>query len=843
MKDQDCLVRRGFNRRVLVWVGLLLMLCMGKALTQTSKSTPAEVEQRVDKLLAKLTLDEKLQLLGGDRSFYIRAMPVIGMPAIRMSDGPYGVRTFGPATAYAAGMSLAAAWDPELASEVGRSMARDARARGVGILLAPGVNIYRSPLNGRNFEYFGEDPYLASRTAVGFIEGVQSEGVVATVKHFAANNSEYDRHNLNAIIDERTLREIYLPAFEASVREAHVGAVMDSYNLLNGERLTASDRMNNQVLKREWKFDGLVMSDWGATASTLGSAKGGLDLEMPGGHYMNPVALKAELDSGRLSLGDVDDKVRGILRIAVRFGFLDRPQWDPSLSEFDAGGDEVSYKAALASITLLKNEGAVLPLSLEKTKTIAVIGPDAYPPATGGGGSSLVTPLQSTSLMQALKEKLGDRVNVLYSRGIVQPTDLFSRMQFAALTHRVYGNDTCTGKPSRSNSATRIADYRTSLYQFVNLPRTTAPRCETWTGDYLAPVTGGYTIVAAAALRDAYEIRINGKLVLAQPKAEDQSPNSAEISLRKGAHVNVQVRYMPDADADRLGAAITPTQDLVEPDVETIARRADAVIVSVGFAPESEGESHDRTFELPYGQTELINCISERNPRTIVAVASGGGYATEKWLGNVPVLLQDWYFGQEGGRALADILFGHSPEGRLPMTFEGRFEDNPTYNSYYPDKTLQPVPSVRYNEGIFLGYRYYTTRLKPVLFPFGYGLSYTTFRIGNLKVDGRTTTGDPELVVEFDVTNTGSVEGAEVPQVYVGETTPQIPRPVRELKAFTKLRLSPQETKHVSLKLSARSFAHFDPERQRWTVDPGRYTIEVGTSADDILLQKSVTLN
>lgn len=396
--------------------------------------------------------------------------------------------------------------------------------------------------------------------------------------------------------------------------------------------------------------------------------------------------------------------------------------------------------------------------------------------------------------MQALKEKLGDGVNVLYSPGIVEPTDLFSRMQFGALTYDVYANDTCTGKPNRSNSATRIADYRTSVYQFVNLPRTTAPRCETWTGDYLAPTSGSYTILAAAALRDAYEIRISGKLVLAQPKAEDQSPNSVEISLQQGEHVNLQVRYLPDADADRLGVAIAPTQELVEPDIDTIARRADAVIALVGFTPESEGESHDRTFELPYGQTELINRIATRNFRTIVAVASGGGYETERWLGNVPALLQDWYFGQEGGRALADVLFGHSPEGRLPMTFERRLEDNPTSKSYYPNKTLQPAPSVRYSEGIFLGYRYYTTRHRPVLFAFGYGLSYTTLRISNLKVNGRTTTSDPDLAVEFDVTNSGSVDGTEVPQVYVGEARPQVLRPVRELKAFTKLRLRPQVT-------------------------------------------------
>lgn len=827
---------------------LFLLMTAGAVRGQFPRPTQADptqgdVERRVDKLLAKLTLDEKLQVLGGDRSFYIHALPSIGMPAIRMSDGPYGVRTFGSSTAYAAGVSLAAVWDPKMAELVGRSMARDARARGVGILLAPGVNIYRSPLNGRNFEYFGEDPYLASRTAVGFIEGVQSQGVVATVKHFAANNSEYDRHNLNAIVDERTLREIYLPAFEASVREAHVGAVMDSYNLLNGERLTASDRMNNSLLKREWGFDGIVMSDWGATASTLPSAIGGLDVEMPNGRYMNPAALRAELASGKLSMQAIDDKVRRILRVAVRFGFLDRPQWDPNLSEFDTGGDEISYKTALESITLLKNNHAVLPLSPAEIKTIAVIGPDADPPATGGGGSSLVTTMQSTSLMQVLKEKFGGKVNVLYSRGIVRSTDLFSQMHFESMTHVVYSNDACTGKPLRFGPATRIADYRTSLYSYVNLPVAVERRCETWTGNYTAPDTGPYTVLGAAPLRDAYEVRIDGKVVLNQPKSEDQSPNSAEIPLHAGDRVEVTVRYLPDSDVDRLGVAIAPTQQVIAPEVDTIASQADAVIVVAGFAPESEGESHDRTFDLPYGQVELINRIARKNMRTIVAVASGGGYETEDWLGHVPALLEDWYFGQEGGRALADILFGHSPEGRLPMTFERRLEDNPTYNSYYPDKSLQPAPSVRYNEGIFLGYRYYTTRQKPTLFPFGYGLSYTTFRLSNLKVDGKESAADPSLTVSFDVTNTGSVEGTEVPQVYVSEQKPAVSRPIRELKGFSKVTLRPHETRHVSLKLSGRSFAYFDVGSHGWKTDAGQYMIQVGTSSEQIVLEKPVTLD
>ena len=834
---------RSMNRRMFAGAALFLTMAASSVTGQVSQFTQKDVEQRVDRLLAKLTLDEKLAVLGGDRSFYIHALPSIGMAAIKMSDGPYGVRTFGASTAYAAGVSLAAAWDPEMAELVGRSMARDARARGVGILLAPGVNICRSPLNGRNFEYFGEDPYLAARTSVGFIEGVQSQGVVATVKHFAANNSEYDRHNLNAIVDERTLREIYLPAFEASVREAHVGAVMDSYNLLNGERLTASDRMNNSILKGEWRFDGIVMSDWGATASMLPSATSGLDLEMPNGRYMNPAALKAELAGGKLSMQAIDDKVRRILRVAVRFGFLDRPQWDPSLSEFDTGGDEISYKAALTSITLLKNDRAVLPLSSADIKTIAVIGPNADPPATGGGGSSVVTPMQFTSLMQALKEKFGGKVNVLYSRGIVRSTDLFSQMHFESMTHVVYPDDACMGKAVRSGPASRIADYRTSLYWFVNLPVAMERRCEIWAGNYTAPVTGRYTVLGAAALRDAYEVRVDGELVLNQPKSEDQSPNSAEIALHAGDRVDVTVRYLPDSDVDRLGVAIVPTEQVIAPEVDTIASKADAVVVAAGFAPESEGESHDRTFDLPYGQVELINRIAHKNARTIVAVASGGGYETEDWLGHVPALLQDWYFGQEGGRALADILFGHSPEGRLPMTFERRLEDNPTYNSYCPDKSLQPAPSVRYSEGIFLGYRYYTTRQKPTLFPFGYGLSYTRFHLSNLKVEGRGSAIDPSLVVSFDVTNIGSVKGAEVPQVYVSEQKPAVPRPIRELKGFSKVTLQPNETRHISLKLSGRSFAYFDTRSHGWKTDAGQYMIQVGTSSEQIVLEKPITLN
>jgi beta-glucosidase len=282
-------------------------------------------------------------------------------------------------------------------------------------------------LNGRDFEYAGEDPFLAGRTAVGFIEGVQSEGVVVTVKHFAANNSEFDRHNINSIVDERTLREIYLPAFEASVKEAHVGAVMDSYNLLNGEHLTQNSAMNNDLLKKEWKFDGVLMSDWSATYDTVGAVNGGLDLEMPSGKLMNPTALKAALAEGKVSQATIDDKVRRILRTAVRFSFFDRPQLDSSISAYNSGGDEVGYEAALGSITLLRNENVALPLDAAKVHTIAVIGPDADPVTYGGGGSSLAWPFKTVSIMDGLAQRSGSKVKVLYSRGVMKPLDVITQ--------------------------------------------------------------------------------------------------------------------------------------------------------------------------------------------------------------------------------------------------------------------------------------------------------------------------------------------------------------------------------------------------------------------------------
>ncbi|MGH9470955.1 MAG: glycoside hydrolase family 3 protein, partial [Terriglobia bacterium] len=378
-----------FHRlRPFIFVLFVILPAMLIAQRAPGQLSPAEIDRRADALLSKLSLAQKIKLIGGHDGMFTYAMPQIGLPQLKMSDGPVGVRTWGPSTAYAAGIALAASWDTALARSIGESLARDARARGVNFLLGPGVDIYREPMNGRNFEYFGEDPYLASRMAVNYVEGVQSKDVVATIKHYALNNQEYDRHNENSVVDERTMREIYLPAFEAAVKEAHVGAVMDSYNLVNGEHATQNKVLDTDILKEQWGFRGILMSDWGATYDGISAANAGLDLEMPSAKYMNAQTLLPAIKAGKVSVATIDDKVRRILRVAVKYGFLNHNQTDLQIPLYNWKSNQIAMQSAEESLVLLKNSGHLLPLNFQYVHSIAVIGPDAYPAVPGGGGSS-----------------------------------------------------------------------------------------------------------------------------------------------------------------------------------------------------------------------------------------------------------------------------------------------------------------------------------------------------------------------------------------------------------------------------------------------------------------------
>ncbi|HEX4005934.1 MAG TPA: glycoside hydrolase family 3 C-terminal domain-containing protein [Acidobacteriaceae bacterium] len=809
------------------------------------------IEQRVDAMLAKLTLQQKLELIGGEDNMFIRAEPSAGFPRLKMSDGPEGVRTWGPDTAYAGGIALAATWDPKLADQMGESIGKDARARGVHFLLGPGVNIYRAPMNGRNFEYFGEDPFLAGQTAAAYIRGVQDEGVIATVKHFAANNEEYDRHNVSSDMDERTLREIYLPAFEAAVKEGHVGAVMNSYNLLNGVHATQNQHLNNDILKGDWKFDGILMSDWMATYSAVGAANGGLDLEMPFGEFMNPKNLLPAVQSGQVSEATIDEKVRRIFRTAIRFGFLDRDQLDANDPAYSQEGRAVALEEALESITLLKNEGHLLPLDPDHVHTIAVLGPDAWPAVPGAGGSSHVDAFAPVSLLTGLSNALSGKAQVLFAAGLPSIDDIFQQTEFydasgkapdnpwvgSQVKIETFDNPNLSGSPAVS-AARRIATFKSEEWT----PPAPTHRSMRYTMQYMPAKTESYLFLTGAGGSDAYKLVVDGKTVIDQPTREGQAPRYVELPLTAGKLAAIELDYWPDAAYPRIGLGIRGVDEVVSPEAKKIAAMADAVIVAVGFDPSEESEGFDRSFELPFGQDELIQAVAQANPHTIVTITAGGNVDMHRWIDSVPALLHNWYPGQEGGRAMAQVLLGrHSPEGHLPVSFERSWAENPVHDNYYAAPVARgQTPHVEYKEGVYVGYRYYTTFDKQPLFPFGFGLSYTTFSFSNLSVSPEQASPDGTITVSFDVTNTGQRDGATVAQVYVGDPSAKVKRPVKELKGFEKVRLAPNETKHVTVSLDHRSLAYWSDEKNGWQVDPGRFVVLVGDSSENTPLHQDI---
>ncbi len=823
------------------WIALLVLLCALPVVCQTVP-TQADVEARADSLLKQLSLEEKVDLIGGDDSFYIRGIQHIHFPRLKMSDGPEGVRNYGPSTAIG-GVALAASWDPALAQRVGTILGEDARARGVHFLLGPGVNIYRAPRNGRSFEYFGEDPFLAARTAVGYITGLQSQGVSATIKHFMGNNSEFDRHNSDSIIDERTMREIYLPTFEAAVKEAHVGAIMNSYNLTNGVHLSQNGYFNTDIAKKQWGFQGIMMSDWGGTYDGVAAANGGLDLEMPSGKFMNRTTLLPAIRSGKVSQATIDDKVRRILRTAIKFGWLDRDQSDPSISLLNADGRQVALEAARSGMVLLKNEGNLLPLDKGRIKSIAVIGPDAWPAQPLGGGSGEVHPFWPVSFLEGISNYLGSGTKIYYAPGLPSLTDMAGLTPFTTessggepgLKAEFFDNTTLSGKPGIE----RI-DAKASYDPGATDGMAANDQSIRWTGYFTPAAPGDYLVfVQGPGENGGYRLYIDKKLVIDDWTQAYAFLSQIKLSLASGPH-QVELDYFVSRGwgKTRLNFGIVRPQDLVSEEAKTIAAKADAVVVAVGFDPSVEGESGDRGFELPPGQDDLIKQIAAVNKNTTVVLTSGGGVDMNGWVDQVPGIFEAWYPGQEGGTALAQLLFGdYSPSGKLPITMERRWEDNPAHDSYYPkggDK------KVTYTEGIFVGYRGYDKAGVKPLFPFGYGLSYTTFAYKNLVVSPASASGNVE--VHFDITNTGTRAGAETAEVYVGDRHSKVPRPIRELKGFSKVNLGAGETKSVSVTLDRRAFAYYDVNKHDWTVTPGDFDISVARSSAQTELTGKVTL-
>jgi beta-glucosidase len=692
--------------------------------------TTQPVEARVSDLLSRLTLDEKIDLLGGSAFMHTHAIQRLGIPELRMTDGPYGVREVDrsggnqiPTRVYAAGMALAASWDVDQAKKVGVALGRDCRARGINILLGPGMNLYRAPFSGRNFEYFGEDPLLTGDLGVAYVTGVQSQGVAATMKHFAANEQEFERRKISSDVDERTLRELYLKPFEMAVK-AGVWCAMDSYNPLNGTHTTEDDWLNNKVLKDEWGFKGLLMSDWWAAVSTLGSANGGLDLEMPGPpKFFDAKDLKPLIDGGQVTQDTIDDKVRRFLRVMIAMDWLDRPQLDSSIPRDDPQNDQVALDGAREGIVLLKNKGNLLPLDPMKVRKIVVMGRNADPAVAVGGGSAHADYAHGVSVLQGLKDIVDSSVQVI-------------RVPWSTLP-----------------DGTDFAGYK------------------------------------------------DGPVALTAYGAGDNPP------------------LPPDS-----------TDDI---------KSADVVIICVGFndytrdywktvrsRPDAEGEEMDRTYELPPGQVAAIQAVQQINPNVVVILNAGGSVATDGWIDNVPVLLDAFYPGQAGGTALAEILFGKTnPSGKLPFSWEKKWEDSAAYGNF-PTPTTEDQNT--YKEGVLLGYRWFDTKGIEPLFPFGFGLSYSTFAYGNLAVKAADN-GD--FTATFTIQNKSAVPGSEIAELYVAPPSISVERPVHELKGFARVDLAPNETKTVTIPVAKQDLAYWDPDSKKWTVSPGKYTIQVGGSS------------
>lgn len=811
--------------------------------SQAYKDPKIPVEKRIKSLLAQMTLEEKIDYLGGLDNYFIRAIPRLGLPAIKMSDGPVGSRNDGQSTAYPASVLSAATWDLNLVNELGQSLGSDCRARGVHILLAPGVNICRAPMNGRNFEYFGEDPYLASRLAVAYIKGLQSKRVVGCIKHFAANDQEWDRNHISSDIDERTLHEIYLPAFKAAVMEAKVGTVMDSYNLLNGEHTTQNSHLNNEILKNKWGFDGILMSDWGATYDGIAAAKGGLDLEMGAGDHMNRQTLIPAIQNGIIQQSLIDDKVSRILRVIFRFGFYDKSQQDSSIPLDNPASEKVALTLAEEGIVLLKNKDNILPLDQNKIKTIALIGPNAAQYVFGGGSSQTV-PFHSVSPLQGIKNRVGAKVQINCISATSTIGDMINHAVFytesgseeKGLKAAYFDNISLSGTPAATRVDQKVDfNWPTGATDIKNFPN--ANFSIRWTGVIRPENSGVYTFVAKGD--DGFRLWVDDKLIIDDWKDQGTTQVTATTTLDAGKEYAIKLEYYDRSGSAEIHLGWADGSKSLE-DAVKAASSADVAIICTGFSYESEVEGRDRSFELPGGQDELINAVAKANTKTIVVLNAGGNVAMQKWLPNVKGLLHMWYGGQQGGEALSEILFGTvNPSGKLPHTFEKRWEDNPTYDNYYdPQGTLK----VDYKEGLLVGYRYYDTKQIEPQFPFGYGLSYTTFAYENLKVVLQAEKGNPGYQVSFDIKNTGKKAGAEIAQVYIKALHSSVDMPEKELKGFTRVLLKAGEKKRISLSLDSDAFTYYNTNLKKFVVDKGAYQIIIGASSRDLKLKKNVTV-
>lgn len=668
--------------------------------------------ERVDALMSELSLKEKIRLLGGYKQLGIHPIPRLGLPSIWASDATSGLRCFPGGIAFLSGVAMAATWDERLIEAVGAAIGEEFRAKGVSILLGPGVNIYRVPTCGRNFEYMGEDPYLAGKVSAAYIRGAQSKGMLTTVKHFVANNSEYDRHKTDSVVSERALREIYLPAFKMAVQEGGSWGVMSAYNPVNGTYASENATLLKKILRDEWGFKGFVISDWNSVYSTVPAVKNGLNLEMPLGKWLSLEKVMTAIESGELSKGDIDEMLYPLLTALFEAGVYDRPQVDVEAGIHSSDHGEIARQAAESAVVLLKNEQHLLPLNPEKVNHLVVMGRTAVDTPTGGGGSSYVHRPDSDDILSGIK-----------------------------------------------------AAFPKSLV--TNIPFT------------------------------------RGKL---------------------------------------------------SQEAQNLIRGADAVVFAAGFYAFEESESFDRSWRLPDQQSEMIQHVSKLNSNVIVVLTTGSGVETESWVHQVPAVLHSFYLGEVAGTVVGRIVSGKaSPGGKLPFTMAERWEDFAATSNYVrqPEKVRlknvffgQGNPRVRkvwqmhYLEGLNIGYRHFDSAKISPQFAFGHGLSYTQFNMDGFEI----TIAEGLPVVRVVVRNVGEVPGSEVVQCYVKDPQSSLPRPEKELKAFSKVRLKPGEFEEVVFDLPESAFEFYDDRLKKWVLEEGDFEILVGNSSRNILFGQTIKL-
>ena len=803
---------------------------------------------RIDNLLQQMTREEKISMLAGADLWHSVAVSRLGIPQFRVTDGPNGARgalgSLSPqAVCTPVGIALGATWNPELVEQVGKVLADELKVKGAHILLAPTVNIHRTPIAGRNFECYSEDPFLSGMIAAAYINGIQSQGVGACIKHFVANDQEFERNSMSSDVDERPLREIYLEPFRLAIRAAKPWAVMSAYNRVNGVFACENDHTLKQILKDEWGFDGIVMSDWFGTYDEAVPA-GGLDLEMPGpARWMAAEVVKKALENRSLTVSGLDDKVRRLLGVLEKSGAFENAGLQPEKAEDRPEHRAVMREAAREAIVLLKNEG-VLPL--ENVKSIAVIGPNAAHAQILGGGSSSVNPHYAVSPLAGIRNRAGETVKVESAPGCFihktlpapAPETLKTPDGKRGLRLSIFDNAEWAGQPVFVAETTNVQHgWWGGGVPNISDQTVFSVRME---GFFTPNESGRHTLGLNAT--GWCRLYLDGSLVVDHWQDADMGlQKTAETELEGGKAYALKVEYYWKGDPNwrslMLGHLPPQAPDLLAKATE-LAKRSDAAVVVVGLRPEYESEGFDRAdMKLPGAQDELIRRVAAVNPKTIV-VLNAGCALEMPWINEVAAVIQLWYAGQEQGNALADVLFGDvNPSGKLPTTFPVRLQDNPAYINYPGENG-----HVRYGEGIFVGYRYYDKKELEPLFPFGHGLSYTTFVYSNLKLSAEKLTEADTLTVSVDVTNTGALTGKEVAQVYVRDVHSKVARPEKELKAFRKVSLNPSETQTVTFTLDREAFWYFDTAKNDWAVEPGQFEILVGASSRDIRLKAAVEI-